>query len=102
MTQSISLKYFTYLSLLTVLFFGFAALTFAAEPEFTDGFVCPVISTDAVLNSPKGGAIAGGDYTIGGPTVTVPLHATNDDGAGSPGGDHARPGDTTYTAVWGG
>ena len=74
----------------------------SAAVEKTDGFVCPVISTDAVLNSPKGGAIAGGDYTIGGPNVSVPIHATNDDGAGSPGGDHAAPGDTTYTAVWGG
>ncbi len=74
-------------------------LTHAAVPK-TDGFVCPVISTDAVLNSPRGVAIAGGDYSVVGPTVSVPTHATNDDGAGSPGGDHAAPGDTSYTAIW--
>lgn len=62
-------------------------------------FVCPVISTDAVLNGP-GVQIAGGDYSIVGPTITVPVHATNDNGAGSPGGAHASPGDTSYTAIW--
>jgi len=65
-----------------------------------DGFVCPVISTDAVLNSPNGVAIAGGDYTIAGPDVSIPLHATNGGGAGSPGGAHSSPGDTDYTAIW--
>jgi hypothetical protein len=72
----------------------------AGGVETVSGFVCPVISTDAVLNSPKGGAIAGGDYTIGGPDVSVPLFATNGDGAGSPGGAHSGPGDTDYTAIW--
>lgn len=72
----------------------------AGGVETVAGFVCPVISTDAVLNSPKGGAIAGGDYTIGGPDVSVPLFATNGDGAGSPGGAHSGPGDTNYTAIW--
>ena len=62
-------------------------------------FVCPVITTDAVLNGP-GFAIAGGDYSILGPDVSVPVHATNDDGLGTPGGAHASPGDTTYTAIW--
>jgi len=66
------------------------------------GFVCPVISTDAVLNSPKGGAIYGGDFTILGPTVYVPVRATNDNGAGAPGGPHVGPGDTGYTAIWNG
>jgi len=59
-----------------------------------------VITTDGVLNSPKGAAIAGGHYTIVGPDVAVPLHATNGDGAGSPGGSHSQPGDTDYTAIW--
>jgi len=72
----------------------------AGGVETVSGFVCPVISTDAVLNSPNGAAIAGGDYTIGGPDVTVPVFATNADGAGSPGGAHAAPGDTNYTAIW--
>jgi hypothetical protein len=70
-----------------------------AQPT-SDGFVCPVIKTDAVLNSPKGAAIAGGHYTIAGPNVSVPTHATNQDGAGSPGGAHAAPGDTGYSAIW--
>ncbi|MEJ2440521.1 MAG: hypothetical protein P8047_04150 [Gammaproteobacteria bacterium] len=72
----------------------------AGGVETVSGFVCPVISTDAVLNSPKGAAIAGGDYTIAGPDVSVPLHATNGDGTGSPSGAHTSPGDTTYTAIW--
>lgn len=72
----------------------------AGGVERVDGFVCPVITTDGVLNSPKGAAIAGGHYTIIGPDVAVPLHATNGDGAGSPGGAHSQPGDTDYTAVW--
>lgn len=64
------------------------------------GFVCPVIKTDAVLNSPNSGALPSGEYTIGGPVVRIPMHATNDNGAGSPGGAHASPGDSTYTAIW--
>lgn len=62
-------------------------------------FVCPVISTDGVLNSPKSMVINGAN-TIIGPTVSVPVHATNDNGAGSPGGTFASPGDTSYTAIW--
>lgn len=72
----------------------------AGGVETVSGFVCPVISTSAVLNSPNGRMIAGGDYTILGPDVSVPLHATNAGGAGSPGGAHAAPGDTNYTAIW--
>lgn len=72
----------------------------AGGVERVDGFVCPVITTDAVLNSPKGAPIADGHYTIGGPDVMVPIHATNGDGAGSPGGAHSKPGDTDYTAIW--
>lgn len=65
------------------------------------GFVCPVITTDNVLNSPKGAALGDtGDYTIGGPVVRAPQHATNGDGTGVPGGDHSAPGDTDYTAIW--
>ena len=66
-----------------------------------DGFVCPVITTENVLNSPKGGELGiEGFYTIGGPVLAVPLLATNADGAGSPAGPFARPGDTNYTAIW--
>jgi hypothetical protein len=33
-------------------------------------------------------------------TVSVPDNATNQDGSGSPGGDHATPGESGYTAIW--
>lgn len=72
----------------------------AGGVERVDGFVCPVITTDAVLNSPKGGPIGEGHYTIGGPDVSVPMHATNGDGTGTPPGPHSQPGDTDYTAIW--
>lgn len=65
-----------------------------------DAFVCPVITTNAVLNSPKGMAIGEGHYTIIGPDVSVPIGATNDDGAAVPGGPHLQPGETGYTAIW--
>jgi hypothetical protein len=64
------------------------------------GFVCPVITTAAVLHSPRGAAIGEGHYTILGPEVSVPMHATNDNGAGVPEGPHAQPGDSFYTAIW--
>jgi len=72
-------------------------------------FVCPVISTENVLHSPKSGTLGPMDgedgpvyYTIGGPTVGdgVPMHATNGGGTGSPGGPYTAPGDPTYTAIW--
>lgn len=73
----------------------------AAGVERVDGFVCPVITTDNVLNSPKGGVLGdSGHYTIGGPDVAVPIHATNGDGTGVPPGPHSAPGDTDYTAIW--
>jgi len=72
----------------------------AGGVETIDGFVCPVITTENVLHSPKAGAIGEGHYTIGGPDVSVPLHATNGDGAGTPPGPHSQPGDTDYTAIW--
>ena len=62
-------------------------------------FVCPVISTSAVLNA-KNGIQINGAYSILGPNVSVPVNATNDNGAGSPGGTFASPGDTSYTAIW--
>lgn len=71
----------------------------AGGVETVDGFVCPVISTDNVLNSANGIEINGA-YSVLGPDVSVPIHATNDDGAGSPGGSFASPGDTSYTAIW--
>jgi len=74
----------------------------AGGASTTTGFVCPVISTDAVLNA-KNGVEINGAYSILGPSVAVPAHATNtlDDGtSGSPGGEFASPGDTGYTAIW--
>lgn len=72
----------------------------AGGVDRVEGFVCPVISTDAVLNSPKGGEIGEGHYTIGGPDVMIPVTATNGDGTGTPPGPHSQPGDTDYTAIW--
>jgi len=75
--------------------------------QFVEGFVCPVIITEAVTNSPKGAAIGEGHYTILGPDVRVPMRATNSDGEGGPAGSgtppgpHAQPGDVGYTAIWG-
>jgi len=73
-----------------------------AGVDTVEGFVCPVLTTAAVLNSPKGGELGiEGYYTIGGPDVVVPVHATNADGSGSPSGPFSQPGDTDYTAIWG-
>ncbi|MBI4090932.1 MAG: hypothetical protein HY422_02825 [Candidatus Komeilibacteria bacterium] len=78
-----------------------AAPAFAAPAELTDGFVCPVFNSDAVgMHNPNAVQIGGGDYTIIGPTLTVPVNATNQDGAGSPGGTHAGPGDGSYSPIW--
>lgn len=109
------IKKLFYLILTTIITSIFASVTYAAPVmlsasqldavaaggvEKTEGFVCPVIKTDGVLNSPKGIAIGGGHYSVLGPDVSVPLHATNDSGAGQPGGPHAAPGDVSYTAIW--
>lgn len=76
------------------------AVTAGGAPTPT-GFVCPVIKTDAVLNAKNGGELGiEGYYTVGGPDVAVPVHATNGDGSGSPGGPFSKPGDTDYTAIW--
>jgi len=74
----------------------------AAGVDTVDGFVCPVITTENVLHSAKGGTLGEeGFYTVGGPDVTVPVHATNGDGTGHPGGPFSQPGNTDYTAIWG-
>ena len=90
------------LAILSILVVGLSiAPAFASAMERVDGFVCPVISTDSVLNSPRGGTLGdSGDYTIGGPDVSVPQFATNGDGTGTPPGPHSAPGDTDYTAIW--
>jgi hypothetical protein len=75
----------------------------AEAPEKTDGFVCPVLGGNAGENgkSEKFVEIGGGDYTVIGPDVNVPVHATNDNGNGTPGGDHASPGEEDYSPIWG-
>jgi len=85
---------------LALIVFAISAGSAFASVEKVDGFVCPVISTENVLNSPKGVAIGEDHYSIIGPDVSVPVHATNGDGVGTPGGPHSEPGDTDYTAVW--
>ena len=83
-----------------------ATAAFAAEPVPTEGFVCPVLGgqagdgqgnsdPDPIVNIPSGA-----DSVIG-PDVTVPKHATNDEGESTPAGPHASPGETSYTAIWG-
>ena len=101
MRKSFTFTLAAVLSLAVAAGFTVAPKAFAAQ-EKADGFVCPVIKTDNVLHSPKGGALGDtGHYTIGGPDVSVPIHATNQDGAGLPSGPHAAPGDPDYSAVWG-
>lgn len=79
---------------------AFAASASAAV-EKTDGFVCPVFNSSAVgEHNPNAVPIGGGDYTVLGPNVSVPVNATNADGAGSPGGAHSSPGDSDYTPIW--
>jgi hypothetical protein len=86
-----------------------ATTAFAAgPPEKSDSaFVCPVLGGQAGMEHGQSNpdplvSISGGDYTVGGPAVSVPILATNGEGAGSPGGDHSSPGDTDYTAIWSG
>jgi hypothetical protein len=90
-----------------------ASSAMAAPPDrASDPFVCPVlkISDQAAAHSDQFITIGGGDYSIlpgkAGSQDTfngnVPTHATNADGAGSPEGAHASPGDEGYSAVWSG
>ena len=82
-----------------------------ADPvEKADAFVCPHLGGKAGENphSPwqaadgehpqaeKFNPIYGG-YTVGGPDVSVPAHATN---WGFPNIEHGVPGDVGYTAIW--
>ena len=74
-------------------------------------FVCPVLpAPQQATDHQKAGfiSISGGDTSIlpgaagdsASSPVDVPAEATNQDGAGSPAGDHAGPGDPGYTGVW--
>jgi hypothetical protein len=85
----------------------------AATPDrASDPFVCPVlkVSEQAAGNVDHFASLGDGNYTIlpgnAGSQETfngnVPTDATNSDGSGSPGGEHASPGDAGYSAVWSG
>ena len=91
---------------MTALLLGATAGTaIAAPPDIADGaFVCPVLGGNAGVNGQANGIgqLPTGAYTVGGPDVMVPIHATNDEGAGSPAGPQAAPGDVGYTAIWSG
>lgn len=78
-----------------------------AQVEKVSAFVCPVITSEAVgAHNPQAGALGNtGDYTVVPATANngnlmVPITATNGNGSGTPGGSHAAPGDTDYTAIW--
>ncbi len=87
--------------LVLTLFAMVASMSFViATPEKTEAFVCPVLNEKAGTHNPNAVPIANGDYTVIGPHVMVPVHATNQDGAGNPGGDHAAPGDPGYSPIW--
>jgi hypothetical protein len=91
-------------------------LLMGAIPAMAAGgsdFVCPVWNPDsqAGAKNPNAHAIAGGYFTIipGENTGTqranhlnVPAHATNNDGAGSPGNaaTFVEPGSPKYSAIW--
>jgi hypothetical protein len=86
----------------------------AATPErAADPFVCPVLTISgqaAAAASGRFNAIGDGQYTFAPGAAgsadsfngNVPSGATNADGSGSPGGDHAAPGDPGYSAIWSG
>jgi hypothetical protein len=85
----------------------------AAPPDRAEApFVCPVLTIPdrAAERSGRFTSIGNGEYTFApgaaGSAATfngnVPNHATNADGSGSPGGAHASPGDSGYTAIWSG
>ncbi|HLC79727.1 MAG TPA: hypothetical protein VJG83_04895 [archaeon] len=75
----------------------------SAGPEKTTGIVCPVFSTNSAAGAKNPNAIQIGDlgdYAIEGPIVSVPLGATNDNGAGTADGVHSSPSDAGYTAIF--
>jgi hypothetical protein len=77
---------------------------FAAPPPRESGFICPVLGGQAGENgnSDKQPFVIppGGFTTVIGPDVTVPEHATNLNGDGSPGGPFASPGEADYSPIW--
>jgi len=100
------MKHVSRILILVVALSAFSATAaFASGGDTTEAFVCPVLGGQAGSGAGNSSpdvfiTIADGDTSILGPDVAVPLTATNDDGAGSPGGEHASPGDDGYTAIW--
>jgi hypothetical protein len=77
---------------------------FAGGADLTDSFVCPVLGGQAGGDHGNSApspilTIPSGSSSVLGPDVSVPLHATNDDGAGNP-ADHVSPGDANYSPIW--
>ncbi|MGE0600584.1 MAG: hypothetical protein AB7P41_14190 [Dehalococcoidia bacterium] len=64
-----------------------------------DAFACPVLGGHAGERGHEFVEIGEGGYTVLGPNVKVPDHATNNDGAGSP-ADHLSPGEVGYSPIW--
>jgi hypothetical protein len=79
----------------------FVVPVLADPPEKVDGFVCPVLGGKAGMDgkSQKIEAIAGGYYTVAGPEVIVPEHATND-GFPSVADSFNVPSEEGYTEIW--
>ena len=77
-------------------------LLISAAPAFAD-FVCPVLRYQARPTTMLMRAsliLPGNAGSPGNSPVDVPDHATNGNGSGNPGGTHAVPGDSSYTAIW--
>ena len=78
----------------------------AGGVDKVSAFVCPVITGKGIAHNPQAGELGDtGTYTVVPATANnghlyVPVHATNGDGSGIPGGPQAAPGDTSYTAIW--
>ena len=96
----------THIILFLALLALFVVPATAGPPEKVPAFVCPVFNNTAVgEHNPNVIPIADGDYTLlpgraGQGGLMVPVHATNDNGAGSPGGPHLKPGSPGYTPIW--
>ena len=94
------------LTLAIIALAGLATVASADPPAKTDAFVCPVLGGKAGQNGMHKGLTYIGDgvppfYTVVGPEIRVPTHATNGGGLGVVhGAPHAAPGDTNYTAIW--
>jgi hypothetical protein len=103
--EKISMKKYTKIVLVvSLVIIGIIATTgiaYAAPPEKANGFICPVLGGKAGMNgnSSKIEPIAGGYYTVAGPDVMVPAHATNE-GFPTVEGSFLTPGEVGYTAIW--